>query len=112
MSGYNFTGDESTVFPNGYIQDLQPNLTASTSDHLTTGCFFQPNTIELSQINSSWANDAKISGFDYPTFESSDIEHLLNLTQNTTLCGISSILNVTLLNASAHDDPAPYRNHS
>jgi hypothetical protein len=112
MSGYNFTGDETTIFPNGYIQDVQVNVTASSSGGLARGCFFRRNTDELSLINSSWANDVNLPGFDYPTSASSDLIPLLNLTTNTTNCGISPNLNVTLLNATAHDNASPYRNYT
>jgi hypothetical protein len=112
MSGYNFTGDESTVFPNGYIQDIQPNITTSSSGQLTRGCFFQSNTEDLSQVNSSWASDANLPGFDYPTSTTSDIMPLLNLTTNTINCGISPILNVTLLNATANDNAPIYRDYA
>lgn len=112
MSGYNFTGDESTIFPNGYIQDIEKNVTASSSGQLTRGCFFRTDTEDLSQINSSWANDANLPAFDYPVSVESDIIPLLNLTTNTTNCGISPILNVTLLNATAHDNAPPYRNYT
>ena len=109
MAGYNFTGDEPYVFPNGYIQDLQQNISSSSSGDITRGCFFQSDTIDLPQINSSWANDANLLGFDYPTSTTSDIAPLLSLVTNTTSCGISPILNVTLLNATANDDPVPYK---
>jgi hypothetical protein len=41
-----------------------------------------------------------------------DIYPLLKLTSNSTNCGISPILNVTLLNSTAHDDYKPYQNFS
>jgi hypothetical protein len=112
MAGYNFTGDQSTIFPNGYIQDTETNITASISGQLTKGCFFQSNTEDLAQVNSSWANDANLAGFDYPTSTASDIKPLLKLTTNTTNCGISPNLNVTLLNATAHDNSTPYKNYT
>jgi hypothetical protein len=110
MSGYNFTGDESTVFPRNYIQDVETNATASDSGQLTKGCFFRSNAEDAAQVNASWADEANLPGFDYPTSPSSDIIPLLNLTTNTTNCGISPILNVTLLNATANDNSAPYKN--
>lgn len=112
MSGYNFTGDKSTVFPKGYIQSVETNANASSSGQLTKGCFFRSNAEDAAQVNSSWANEANLPGFDYPTSKSSDILPLLNLTINTTNCGISPILNVTLLNATAYDNSAPYENYT
>jgi hypothetical protein len=42
----------------------------------------------------------------------SNIIPLLNLTSNYTQCGISPILNVTLLNATANENYIPYQNYS
>ena len=112
MTGYNFTGDESILFPNGYIQDIQTHVTASNSGQLTKGCFFQTNTMDLAQVNSSWANTANTAGFDYSTSAASDTQALFDLTANTTNCGISPNLNVTLLNATADDNPAPYKTYT
>jgi hypothetical protein len=112
MSGYNLTGDYSTIFPSGYIQNNQPDTNASSSGQVTQGCFLRNNTAELSLVNSSWATGTGISGFDYPTSPSSDLLPLLSLMSNFTNCGISPILNVTLLNSTADDNFAPYQNYS
>jgi hypothetical protein len=112
MAGYNFTGDEQTIFPSGYIQDVETNVSASTSGELTRGCFFRQNPETVAQANSSWASDGNIPDFSYPTSATSDIVPLLNLTTNTTNCGISPNLNVTLLNATAHEDSTPYKNYT
>jgi hypothetical protein len=71
MAGYNFTGDSESIFPSGYLQNLQEDVTASSSGHLTSGCFLGNLTDDLTQINSSWAFDARLRGFDYPTNDSS-----------------------------------------
>ena len=112
MSGYNFAGDDSVIFPKGYIESIGANVTASGSGQLTNGCFFRTDTHDLSQTNSSWANDANLLGFDYPISEASDITPLLNLTTNTSNCGISPILNATLLNATANDNAEPYQSYT
>lgn len=67
LAGYNFTGDSGVIFPSGYIQDLQADVTASSSGRLTSGCLLGNLTDDLTQINSSWAFDARLPGFDYPT---------------------------------------------
>lgn len=108
MANYNFSGDESVIFPAGYLQS-NPNVDASTSGELTQGCFFHNNSYDLAQTNSSWATAANIPGFAYPSSNGANITSFLNLTANTTDCGISPILNVTLLNASAHDNFQPYQ---
>ncbi|TVY40537.1 Maintenance of telomere capping protein [Lachnellula subtilissima] len=106
MDRYDFNADAGTIFPNGYIQDIQTDVVADSSGALTSGCFMQDNTDELSKINSSWAIDT----FSYPTTLSANITPLLNFTTNSVECGISPFLNVTLLNATAHDNPIPYQN--
>lgn len=112
MSGYNFTGDDSTIFPRGYILDNQLDVDATDSGRVTNGCFLHNNTEDLSRVNSSWAIATTLSNFDYPTSPSADILPLLNLTTNLTNCGISPVLNVTLLNSTAHDNFVPYQNYS
>ncbi|KUJ10251.1 uncharacterized protein LY89DRAFT_626680 [Mollisia scopiformis] len=112
MSGYNFTLDTGTIFPSGYIQEVQTDLNTTSEGRLTRGCFLRNSTENLAQINSSWAVATDLAGFAYPTGNSSDLFPLLNLTMNETSCGISPILNVTLLNATAHDNYVPYQNFS
>jgi hypothetical protein len=46
------------------------------------------------------------------TDETADILPLLNLALTSTDCGISPILNVTLLDSTAHDNYIPYQNFS
>jgi hypothetical protein len=111
MSNYNFSGDDSIIFPSGYIQSNQA-IVADSSGKLTNGCFLRNNTENLAKVNSSWATNTNLPDFDYPTSIESNIYPLLNLTSNSTNCGISPILNVTLLNATAHDNFRPYQNYT
>jgi hypothetical protein len=110
MAGYNFSADTGTIFPSSYIQDIQADVITDSSGDLTRGCFMHNSTDDLSMINSSWAVDTTLPGFDYPTTPLANITPLLNLTTNSTNCGISPFLNVTLLNATAHDNYIPYQN--
>jgi len=71
MVDYNFTGDSGTVFPSGYLQSIQTDVAVSATGSLTSGCFLGNLTNALTQINSSWASEASIPGFDYPTSPSS-----------------------------------------
>jgi hypothetical protein len=104
--------DAGTIFPSDYIQDFQTDGTVDASGDLTRGCFMRNNTDDLSQVNASWAVGSNILGFDYPITPTADIIPLLNLTTNSTNCGISSILNVTLLNATAHGNSCPYQSYT
>ena len=110
MVNYNFSGDQSDIFPSGYIRSVQEDV-ASSSGELESGCFFQESTERLAQINSSWATGMNIPGFDYPNSATSNIIPLLHLMANYTNCGISPILNTTLLNVTARDDYRPYQNY-
>jgi hypothetical protein len=67
MAGYNFSMDVSTIFPSGYIQDIQTDIGVTNSGELTSGCFLSDTTQLLSEINSSWAMETNLPGFDYPT---------------------------------------------
>ncbi|TVY19215.1 Maintenance of telomere capping protein 6 [Lachnellula arida] len=106
MDRYDFSADAGTIFPSGYIQDIQTDVVSDDSGGLTSGCFMQDDTDDLSKTNSSWAIDT----FNYPTTLSANITPLLNHTTNSVNCGLSPFLNITLLNATAHDDPTPYQN--
>lgn len=112
LSGYNFSADAGIIFPNGYIQDVQTNLNSNSSETLTSGCFQSNATDNLSQINSSWAVGSDLSDFSYPVSTTSNLVPLLNLTSGEIACGISPILNSTLLNATARDNYIPYQNFS
>lgn len=111
MSNYNFSGDESTIFPTGYIQSNQ-EITSTEAGEVISGCFLRNHTDSVAQINSSWAASTDIAGFDYPTSRTSNLIPFLNLTSNATNCGISPVLNFTLQNYTAHDNFRPYRNYT
>jgi hypothetical protein len=104
MSSYNSAADNNFIFPLGYIRADQ-NDTGKT-------CFRKNGTINMSEFNASWTSLSTIIDFSYPTSPSSDLAPLLNLTSNTTFCGISPLLNVTLLGATAGDNYIPYQNFS
>ncbi len=73
MAGYNFSGDSGIIFPNGYIQNFQTDVNASSDGQVLSGCFLSNSTdgLSLSQRNSSWAVDANLPNFNYPTSLSS-----------------------------------------
>ncbi|CZT08214.1 related to Lectin C-type domain protein [Rhynchosporium agropyri] len=108
MSDYNFTGDAGTIFREGFIQDLQRDVTATADGVITSGCFMNNDTIELAQRNSSWAVLSSLPSFGNPTAASADLTPLLNLTSSATNCGISPHLNTTLLGTSASTNSSPY----
>lgn len=112
MFDYDFALDAGVIFPPGYIQDAKTDLNTTSEGKLTNGCFLRNSTDNLAVVNSSWAVATDLAGFSYPTSTSSDLLPLLNLTSNETNCGLSPILNVTLLNVTARDNYVPYQNFS
>jgi hypothetical protein len=109
MLGYDFTGDSEIIFPKDFIQE-SVSVEASSAGEVIGGCFLRQNTGngQVSAVNSSWA----ISGttnFPYPTLPKSDLAPLLNLSSNLISCGISPLLNHTLLNVTAGQDYRPYQ---
>ncbi|KAH7391519.1 hypothetical protein BKA64DRAFT_677830 [Cadophora sp. MPI-SDFR-AT-0126] len=108
MAGYNFTGDAGTIFTDGFIQDLQTDVRATDDGVVTNGCFISNSTDAVSQVNSSWAAQSDLSSFEYPTAASADLTPLLNLTTHLTNCGISPLLNNTLLSVTANQNSTPY----
>ena len=109
MQGYNFALDESTIFPPGYLQDSR-NVDFATNGTITSGCIFDPNQASLSQANSSWATH-HISN-DTSAADPTTLRVRLAQASNLTDCGISPILNTTLLNASADIKPMPYKSYA
>ncbi|KAK5112212.1 hypothetical protein LTR62_004373 [Meristemomyces frigidus] len=100
MRGYNFSGDDTSIFPPGYLT-TQPPLTISDAGEVTAGCFYTPSTNLLSATNSSWAIGPLTSTSSLPT--------LLTAVKNLTACGLSPFLNQTLNNLSADRDYTPYQ---
>lgn len=110
MASYDFEEDSKTIFGKDYLQNMRAGLNMTTSNGPGIDCFLQ-DTGDLSRVNSSWAA-ARISPSDHPTVTPGDITSLLNLTSNTTNCGISPILNGTVLEATADDNYGGYQNFS
>ena len=108
MQDYDFSLDESTIFPSGYLQDPR-NVDFATNGTITNGCIFDADDASLSQANSSWAIN-HISNVSSAT-DSTALSVRLAQASNLTDCGISPILNTTLLNASADTNVTPYKSY-
>lgn len=109
MSGYNFSGDASTIFHRDFTQ-RPVNVSITPTNQVLSGCFLRPSTedIQVAAVNSSWATTSA-SGLSNPTSPGSDLTPLLNLTSSLISCGISPVLNTTLLNVTARQDFRPYQ---
>ncbi|KZF23436.1 hypothetical protein L228DRAFT_282165 [Xylona heveae TC161] len=107
MSGYNFAADEGTIFPQDELE-VSHTIEVSNSDVLTVGCVFDPSTTALSQLNNSWFITNGIVTPNDPLAVTATLNHSLSLIPNITACGISPILNNTLLNSTANTNVSPY----
>ena len=96
MQGYNFTGDDNVIFPEGALSGHR--LIGTNSNGLvTSGCLYDQSKTDLPLINSSWA----VSSYDL-------VGGSFSVTSNLTSCGISPVLNNTLSNANAITNPGSY----
>ncbi|KAH8804831.1 hypothetical protein F5884DRAFT_428378 [Xylogone sp. PMI_703] len=114
MANYNFGADDAVIYPSGFIENLQDHITVNSTGGVETGCFL-PTSINddiNSEANASWAVASDVEGFDYPTAPDSPLDPLFNLASNLTNCGISPVLNTTLLNQTALQNFLPYQNYS
>jgi hypothetical protein len=105
LSSYNFSGDESVIFPqNAFLNNRQ--IQYSQSGSINQGCFFDSSVTSILGQNNSWAVSTQIlvpstaTGFDNATIPS---------VTNLTSCGISPLLNQTLLNTTADINAHPYQ---
>lgn len=105
LNGYNFSGDENVIFPQNAFLNNRPIL-YSQSGNIDQGCFFDPSTTSISGQNNSWAVSSQILvpssayGFNNMTIPS---------ISNLTSCGISPLLNETLLSTTADINAHPYQ---
>jgi hypothetical protein len=95
---YNATGDEDTVFPVNAFESTDL-VEYDTSGEVQKGCYFNSNNSSISNANNTWAVSTQLQS-------SSEIEYSVS---NLTACGISPILNVTLLNITADTNITPYQ---
>ena len=112
MQDYNFTADDNTLFPSGYIQSIKSNVIASNDGQLTSGCFFLNGTNNIAQTNSSWALGATLPRFPYPLTSNGDLLPTERLVSNMTSCGVSPLLNTTLLGETAGANFTPYQRYA
>ncbi|KAM5469290.1 Maintenance of telomere capping protein 6 [Microsporum audouinii] len=102
MSAYNFTGDQLVFSPNSLESHI--DITVDSAANLTNGCLYDPGTTALSDVDRPWALAA------LPQRNPSD--ELSLLTRQLVSCGISPVVNHTLLNVTADNDIGPYQNVS
>lgn len=99
MSGYNFSQDTDTFFPQGALS-VSKNVSLSSTGDVTSGCLYQTNDTSFSAANSSWATTPNLPS-------ASDLNAVFESASNLTSCGISPILNETL-GVTAHVNSTYY----
>ncbi|TLD38500.1 hypothetical protein E2P81_ATG01043 [Venturia nashicola] len=105
LNRYNFSGDESVIFPQNAILNNRPVQYNQFGD-IDQGCFPDTSITSISGQNNSWAVSSQILlpstpfGFDNMTIPS---------VSNLTSCGISPLLNETLLGTTADVNAHPYQ---
>lgn len=105
LSGYNFSGDAASIFQQGYLQD-PVSVSFTQFGSLAGGCFFDAGITTLASVNASWATAA---AGDLGVISPSSVTSTLAQASNLTACGITPILNATLLNATADENFAAYK---
>lgn len=105
MVEYNVTADEDTIFPPGYIPSNH-NVTFGPSGSVSSGCLFAPSEQSITaDTNSSWAvaTAPVVSIGTNP-----DLLSRISTISNLTSCGLSFLVNSTVSNVTADQDPLPY----
>ncbi|EKG14187.1 C-type lectin-like protein [Macrophomina phaseolina MS6] len=106
MAGYDTQADNSILFPEGTFESIQ-NLAFSEAGTITNGCFFDRNITYLTgSTNSSWAMSSNLPIQDLISTQPQN--STLPYISNMTSCGISPLLNQTLLD-TADTSYEPYR---
>lgn len=96
---YNDSVDGDRIFPRGYLSAPR-EIALNSSGQLESGCFYNGDQFQVSQVNNSWAT-VSINMTDPPD---------LGMTaDNLTVCGISPILNTTINNQLADTSAGPYQ---
>jgi hypothetical protein len=110
LAAYDLAQNEDAIFPPGYLTS-GVNITATTNGTLTSGCLYKADATDVSQVNASWA---VASSIPIPKGLSTDdtMGSLTNVISGSTGCGMSPMLNTTLLDQTADANVEHYRNVS
>ncbi|CAD0110406.1 unnamed protein product, partial [Aureobasidium uvarum] len=101
MQQYDFSADAETIFPAESISN-NVGTTLSSDGTVTNGCLYQPGNTTLAAVNSSWAISSNL-----PNTTSLNTTNYAAL--NISSCGISPVLNTSLLGSLATNNATTYR---
>ncbi|KAL1954440.1 hypothetical protein VTO42DRAFT_1164 [Malbranchea cinnamomea] len=102
MGVYDFEHDRAVIFRSGFLSS-RINVSFGNGS-LESGCLYDPHTKNVKEVDFSWAIA------EIPNVNST--EELSTLSRQLASCGISPLVNSTLLNTTADADIKPYRNVS
>ncbi|KAL4803552.1 hypothetical protein BDV18DRAFT_145012 [Aspergillus unguis] len=107
LSSYNLSDENDIIFPPGYLTSVVP-VAAADDGSLDSGCIYDPDTTDVSKVNSSWAisNDIPVP----QNYSDGSLQFMSDLVANLTACGMTPTLNNSLFNDTADITPGPYRN--
>ncbi|KAL5340777.1 lectin C-type domain protein [Aspergillus crustosus] len=109
LDGYDFSAENDVIFPPGYLTSTVP-VSAADDGSLDSGCFYNPDETDISNVNASWAISNHIP-IPRNLTDDQSLHYISDLVVNLTGCGITSTLNQTLFgNNTADNSPDPYRN--
>ncbi|RDW90377.1 Lectin C-type domain protein [Aspergillus mulundensis] len=107
LSEYDLFAENDVIFSPGYLTSTIP-AAAADDGSLDSGCLYDPDSTDISNVNASWAISDHIP---VPhNFSDESLRSISDLVVNLTACGMTSTLNNTLFNDTADENPVPYRN--
>lgn len=111
MSNYDTTKDNHVFFDRpGYHLGRNINTSMSSSGSVTDGCIFDSSNTSLSASNNSWATTEDTSSLHTYQRVGSGKSENIDPTPVTNMieCGLSPVLNQSLLNTTANVNYTPY----
>ncbi|KAL4910080.1 hypothetical protein BDW74DRAFT_144408 [Aspergillus multicolor] len=107
LSEYDLYAENEAIFSPGYLTSTIP-VAAADDGSLDSGCLYDPDSTDISNVNASWAISNHIP---VPhNFSDESLRSISDLVVNLTACGMTSTLNNTLFNNTADKNPVAYRN--
>jgi hypothetical protein len=110
LGDLNTNVDENVLFSPGYITDVH-DVSIGSNYTLLSGCLYDSDAWLVEQVNSSWALSSRIPVPDEPV-SSEMLSQLSTMVSNLTSCGLSPLLNSTIMNTTADVDIDLYKNIS
>lgn len=105
MSGYDLSAELDAIFPPDTIRD-EPNVVFASDGSITSGCLFDSSKESITaDTNSSWA----IGLTPYINVRANpNLTVPIPAVADLISCGLSPLLNTTLANVTADQNPLPY----